>query len=93
MELSPPRSNISVICMASHTMPHMGPSLYSHDNCCCRRIPLRASVLPNYPYDPGRMPAACPLTPVWSSLTDLLSVGGKLYSWSVVGGNSSKSAP
>ena len=55
-------------CMASHTMPHMVPSVYSPGNCCCRRTPLRANALPYYPYDPGHMLAACPLTPVWSSL-------------------------
>ena len=78
-----------MICMASHTMTHMVPSVYSPDNCCCRRIPLRESALPSYPYAPGRMLVACPLIPVWSSLTDHLSVGGKLYSWSAVcrGGN------
>ena len=78
MELSPTRSNISVICMASHIMSHMVQSVYLPDSCCCRRISLRANALPNYPYNPRRMLAACPLTPVWSSPTDRLSVGRRL---------------
>ena len=60
------------------------PSVYSLDKCFCRQIPLREIALLSYRYDPGRMLAACPLTPVWSSLTDHPFVGGKLYSWSVV---------
>ena len=52
-----------VTCIASHTVPHTVPSVYSPDNCCCRRIPLRAHTPPTCPYDPGRMLVACPLIP------------------------------
>ena len=82
MELSPTSIQHIGDLNASHTIPHMLPSIYSLDNCCCKRIPLRAHALPNYPYDPERMLTACPLTPVWSSMTDHLSMGGKMYSWS-----------
>ena len=60
--------------MASHTKPHGVSFVYSLDNCCCKRNPLRVSVPPSYPYDIGRMLTICPLKPVWSSSTDHLSV-------------------
>ena len=77
-------SRVFLELKGSQRTPGFWVVTYSPGNCCCRRIPLRESALPSYPYDSGRMLAACPLTPVWSSLTDYLSVGGRLYSWSVV---------
>ena len=63
--------------MASHTKSRRVPSVYSPNNYCCRRIPLRVSAPPNYPYDPRHMLAACPLKSVWSSLTDHFVCGWK----------------
>ena len=83
--------------MVSHTRPHRVPSIYSPDNCCCRRIPLRVSAPPSYPYNPRSMLASCPLKPVWFSPTDHLSTDGTQCSSSIVSplpyGNSSKSVP
>ena len=63
--------------MASYIKPHMVPSICSPGNCCFRRTPPRENALPNCPQDPGRMFAACPLKPVWSSPTGRLSVDEK----------------
>ena len=58
--------------------------VYSPDNCCCRRIPLRASAPPSYPYDLGHMRIACPLKLVRFSLTDHLSTDETICSSSTV---------
>ena len=43
----PPLSNKSGIDMAFHIKPHRVPFVYSPNNCCCRRIPLRLSAPPS----------------------------------------------
>ena len=47
--LSPTPSNKPEIYITSHTKPHRASSVYSPDNCCCRRTLSRASAHPSHP--------------------------------------------